>query len=61
MATIREPMRTVTVRIPESLYAQMIEAANERGDIRTSDYIRYAIRKSIDDSSNAGKPATERA
>ena len=60
MASIdKEPMRTVTVRVPESLYAKMIEAAVDRGDIRISDYLRYAIRQSIDAPSETVKTATE--
>lgn len=59
MATNKEPMRTVTVRVPESLYAKMIEAATDRGDIRMSDYLRYAIRQSVKASSEAVKTTTE--
>ena len=49
----------MTVRVPESLYAKMIEAAMDRGDIRMSDYLRYAIRQSINAHSEAVKTTTE--
>lgn len=59
MVSNKEPMRTVTVRVPMSLYDRMMTAAVDRGDIRISDFVRYAIRQTVDAHSDAVKTATE--